>query len=67
VSLVAMLIEQLKELSVQDTEIGVITPYNAQVQQLRKRLGTITRAEISTVDGFQVNFKVIKNREERRK
>jgi superfamily I DNA and/or RNA helicase len=54
-----MLIEQLKELSVQDAEIGVITPYNAQVQQLRKRLGVITKAEISTVDGFQVNPKVM--------
>lgn len=56
ISLVVILIQQLKEIGVMDNEIGVITPYNAQVQQLRKKLIGITKAEISTVDGFQVLF-----------
>ncbi len=54
VSIVVQIVKQLKELMVSDAEIGIITPYNAQVQQLRKALGGITKAEISTVDGFQV-------------
>jgi len=56
VSLIYELVKQLKELLIADSEIGIITPYNAQVQQLRKALSSITKAEISTVDGFQVFF-----------
>lgn len=34
-------------------QIGVITPYNAQVQLLRERLARHAGLEISSVDGFQ--------------
>lgn len=56
--LVAVLVEELKEAHVTDDEIGIITPYNAQCSLLRKRLQGIAKAEISTVDGFQVLIRI---------
>jgi predicted DNA helicase len=35
------------------TQIGVITPYRAQVRLLRERLADLTGLEIDSVDGFQ--------------
>jgi predicted DNA helicase len=35
------------------TQIGVITPYRAQVRLLRERLVDVTGVEIDSVDGFQ--------------
>lgn len=35
------------------TAIAVVTPYNAQVQLLRERLGGVEGLEIGTVDGLQ--------------
>ena len=58
-SLVAVMVEKLKSLGIRDSDIGVITPYNAQAIMIRKSLrATATGAsrsfcEVSTVDGFQ--------------
>ncbi|KAG5417440.1 hypothetical protein I9W82_005074 [Candida metapsilosis] len=38
---------------VQPSDIGVIAPYAAQVQLLKKQLGPDSFIEVSTVDGFQ--------------
>jgi superfamily I DNA and/or RNA helicase len=43
----------LVEAGVRPEEIGVITPYNAQVQLLRERLAEHEGLEVGTVDGFQ--------------
>ncbi|KAG7662351.1 uncharacterized protein J8A68_004122 [[Candida] subhashii] len=45
--------EKLLSLGVQPKDIGVIAPYSAQVQLLKKQMGPDTEIEISTVDGFQ--------------
>ena len=47
-------LEHLLEAGVRPEEIAVITPYNAQVARLRRRLHTAYPAlEIGSVDGFQ--------------
>lgn len=46
-------INKLLELGVREKDIGVIAPYSAQVQLLKKQIGPETEIEISTVDGFQ--------------
>lgn len=48
-------IEKLVSAGVQPAQIGVISPYSAQVAVLRKLLGSKfdTLIEVSTVDGFQ--------------
>ncbi|CAD8050183.1 unnamed protein product [Paramecium sonneborni] len=48
--LVQIISEELISLGVQKQDIGIITPYNAQVQLLKSQINDI---EISTVDGFQ--------------
>ncbi|CAK71325.1 unnamed protein product (macronuclear) [Paramecium tetraurelia] len=48
--LVQIISEELINLGVQKQDIGIITPYNAQVQLLKSKINDI---EISTVDGFQ--------------
>ena len=50
--LVARLVTGLVEAGVAPRDIAVITPYNAQVQKLRERLGD-PDLEIGTVDGLQ--------------
>ena len=58
-SLVRVIVEQLKMLGLKDSEIGVITPYNAQASLIRKSLrddpakNSKSFWEVSTVDGFQ--------------
>jgi len=51
--LVARHVDDLVEAGVPASTIGVITPYHAQLQLLRDRLGGHAGIEISTVDGFQ--------------
>jgi ATP-dependent RNA/DNA helicase IGHMBP2 len=51
--LVVRIVTALREAGVPDNAIGVVTPYNAQVQLLRTRLGTDDGLEIGTVDGLQ--------------
>ncbi|MEZ5966630.1 MAG: IGHMBP2 family helicase [Planctomycetota bacterium] len=46
-------VESLLEAGVPAAAVGVITPYNAQVQLLRQRLSAHAGLEVSTVDGFQ--------------
>ncbi|OUJ19290.1 Superfamily I DNA/RNA helicase [Methanonatronarchaeum thermophilum] len=46
-------IERLIDMDIEPSEIGVITPYDAQVDQLRQELPDIKGLEIKTVDGFQ--------------
>lgn len=47
-------VERLLAAGVPATGIGVITPYNAQVDNLRRRLEGLAKGlEIDTVDGFQ--------------
>ncbi|UOY10313.1 IGHMBP2 family helicase [Methanonatronarchaeum sp. AMET6-2] len=46
-------IERLIDIDIQPSEIGVITPYDAQVDLLRQKLPDIEELEIKTVDGFQ--------------
>jgi ATP-dependent RNA/DNA helicase IGHMBP2 len=43
----------LRDAGVPASAIGVVTPYNAQVQLLRSRLGGEADLEIGTVDGLQ--------------
>jgi superfamily I DNA and/or RNA helicase len=50
---ISTLIQQLKKLSIDDHQIGVITPYRAQVKHLRKKIGHQNNIEIDTVDSFQ--------------
>jgi ATP-dependent RNA/DNA helicase IGHMBP2 len=52
-AIVAKHVENLLAAGVATAQVGVITPYNAQVQLLRERLGRHEGLEISTVDGFQ--------------
>lgn len=51
--LVAHVVTSLLEAGVPANAIAVVTPYNAQVQLLRERLGGIVGLEIGTVDGLQ--------------
>lgn len=51
--LVVRIVQELREASVPANAIAVITPYNAQVQLLRSRLGGEADLEIGTVDGLQ--------------
>jgi ATP-dependent RNA/DNA helicase IGHMBP2 len=52
--LVARLVEELAARGVPLRDIGVITPYRAQVRRLRDRLGALLPdLEVDTVDGFQ--------------
>ncbi|KAI5958095.1 hypothetical protein KGF57_002903 [Candida theae] len=46
-------IKKLMESGVSPSDIGVIAPYAAQVQLLKKQLGPDSLIEVSTVDGFQ--------------
>ncbi|EDQ85325.1 uncharacterized protein MONBRDRAFT_34351 [Monosiga brevicollis MX1] len=49
-------VQQLVELGVPPSEIGVITPYNMQVETIRGRLreaGLSSEIEVLSVDGFQ--------------
>jgi superfamily I DNA and/or RNA helicase len=43
----------LLDAGVNASQIGVITPYRAQVRLLRERLGHVPELEIDSVDGFQ--------------
>ncbi len=52
-NLVAARVRALVEAGVPPRDIGVITPYAAQVRLLREKLATIEDLEIDTVDGFQ--------------
>ncbi len=52
-ALTARKVRQLCEAGVTASQIGVITPYRAQVQQLRERLRDLPNLEIDSVDGFQ--------------
>jgi ATP-dependent RNA/DNA helicase IGHMBP2 len=51
--LVVRIVTALREANVPAAAIAVITPYNAQVQLLRSRLGGDAELEIGTVDGLQ--------------
>jgi ATP-dependent RNA/DNA helicase IGHMBP2 len=52
-AIVARHVENLLAAGVATAQIGVVTPYNAQVQLLRERLARHDGLEVSTVDGFQ--------------
>ena len=54
------MIKELREANLSESSIGVITPYSAQVSEIRKQLKNLEigqarnrRIEVSTVDGFQ--------------
>jgi ATP-dependent RNA/DNA helicase IGHMBP2 len=51
--IVARVVTSLLDAGVPPVSIGVITPYNAQVQLLRGSLGGVEGLEIGTVDGLQ--------------
>ncbi len=51
--LVVKIVQALRDANVPAAAIAVITPYNAQVQLLRTRLGGEPELEIGTVDGLQ--------------
>ncbi|MDA0374911.1 MAG: IGHMBP2 family helicase [Planctomycetota bacterium] len=51
--LVSRHVRALLDAGVEPNSIGVITPYNAQVQALRDTLADLPELEIGTVDGFQ--------------
>ncbi len=53
VEIVAQQVERLLDSGLQARELAVITPYNAQVNLLRKRLSGVAQLEVDTVDGFQ--------------
>jgi superfamily I DNA and/or RNA helicase len=51
---VAKHVEALLQSGMKDTDIAVISPYNAQVRLIRKRLSKQNPGlEIGSVDGFQ--------------
>lgn len=52
-SLAVRKVRALLALGVQAVQIGVITPYRAQVRLLRERLADVPGLEIDSVDGFQ--------------
>ncbi len=52
--LAARIVEELAALGLPTRDIGVITPYSAQVRMLRDRLAALgSDLEVDTVDGFQ--------------
>lgn len=51
--LVVRVVGALRDAGVADDAIAVVTPYNAQVQLLRRRFGSGGGLEIGTVDGLQ--------------
>ncbi|GAM26146.1 hypothetical protein SAMD00019534_093210 [Acytostelium subglobosum LB1] len=51
--LVKRYVDKLIKYGIQQESIGVITPYNGQVKQLKSTLGDYKAIEIGTVDGFQ--------------
>ncbi|HEV3383579.1 MAG TPA: AAA domain-containing protein [Gemmata sp.] len=51
--LAARKVRQLLETGVFSNQIGVITPYRAQVRRLRELLSDIPGLEVDSVDGFQ--------------
>jgi hypothetical protein len=51
--LAARKVRQLLEAGVNPTQIGLITPYSAQVRLLRELLGNVPGLEVDSVDGFQ--------------
>ena len=60
IDLVIQMIKELIEAGLPEREIGVITPYSAQVSEIRKQLKKMEigqvpskKIEVSTVDGFQ--------------
>lgn len=54
VNLVANHVESLINAGVKSSDIGIITPYNMQVELLRLRLANVSASiEIKSVDGFQ--------------
>jgi superfamily I DNA and/or RNA helicase len=66
VSIVLQLVKRLLAIGLRAEEIGVIAPYNAQVDRLRLRLRSelppsaqSDKLEISTVDGFQARQMLI--------
>ena len=46
-------VRQLLEAGVLAGQVGVITPYRAQVRALRERLADVASIEVDSVDGFQ--------------
>jgi hypothetical protein len=52
-SLAARKVRQLLAAGLQPSHIGLITPYRAQVRQIRSLLADVTGLEIDSVDGFQ--------------
>lgn len=53
VALVVRIVTDLRDAGVPAAAIAVVTPYNAQVQQLRLALAGMELAEVGTVDGLQ--------------
>ena len=52
--LVLQVISELKQQGMAEAAIGVISPYSAQVSEIRRQLKlTESKIEVSTVDGFQ--------------
>ncbi|HLU38991.1 MAG TPA: AAA domain-containing protein, partial [Planctomycetota bacterium] len=51
--IVARVVDDLLTAGVPPEGLAVITPYNAQVQLLRERLGAHAGLEVNSVDGFQ--------------
>lgn len=51
--LAARQVRKLLDAGVQPSQIGMITPYRAQVRQLRELLADVAGLEIDSVDGFQ--------------
>jgi ATP-dependent RNA/DNA helicase IGHMBP2 len=51
--IVVKIVLALRDAGVPAADIAVVTPYNAQVQLLRERLGGEDGLEIGTVDGLQ--------------
>lgn len=48
------IINELKQYGLSDSFIGIISPYSAQVSEIRKQLRLVeSKIEVSTVDGFQ--------------
>ncbi len=50
---VVRVVQSLREAGVAAAHIAVVTPYNAQVQMLRERLGGEVDLEIGSIDGLQ--------------
>ena len=57
--IVSIYVERLIKAGFDESSIGVITPYNLQVQLIRARLDKYKRIEIKSVDGFQGREKEI--------